>query len=480
MDWKSTGIGAAIQAAKADNKLFVVFVHGAESCENSKTFTDILNSDDVSSEFNSNCVSIRIGYEDEARKQFEQFYPVIIVPALYFIESSSGVNLEVAAGEVTKEKLMASLTKALGSKSPSVAAADATPSTNEKSQTATSTTVTSPSTSSEQPVEGATSSASSSSANTDPKVALEERVARAKELLEKRRQQKASEEDGKEKNREVERRELGKNLQEFKRQQEEAESLRVAEERKKDKAEEAAARERVRAQIAQDRAEKAARFNQLQQEEADKRNEREAERKAEAAAEAERLAAQRSTAARVQFRLPDGRSQTRSFDAGAPLSDVYNYVADEIETGFGRSFSLSTTYPRRQLDGEPMDTELRNLGLAPSGTIMVLPTAPSTALSSSGSLMDMLWLLLTPLTVVLSFLQSFFSPQAAASQQQGTSTTSSNTRKRSGGGNSMETMRGENKRAATVRRDANIGRIRNADDDDEDNNTYNGNSTQQM
>ena len=70
------------------------------------------------------------------------------------------------------------------------AAADATPSTNEKSQTATSTTVTSPSTSSEQPVEGATSSASSSSANTDPKVALEERVARAKELLEKRRQQK--------------------------------------------------------------------------------------------------------------------------------------------------------------------------------------------------------------------------------------------------------------------------------------------------
>jgi len=479
MDWKSTGIGAAIQAAKADNKLFVVFVHGAESCENSKTFTDILNSDDVSSEFNSNCVSIRIGYEDEARKQFEQFYPVIIVPALYFIESSSGVNLEVAAGEVTKEKLMASLTKALGSKSPSIGAS-ATPSTDEKCQTATSTTDTSPSTSSEQPVEGATSSASSSSANTDPKVALEERVARAKELLEKRRQQKASEEDGKEKNREVERRELGKNLQEFKRQQEEAESLRVAEERKKDKAEEAAARERVRAQIAQDRAEKAARFNQLQQEEADKRNEREAERKAEAAAEAERLAAQRSTAARVQFRLPDGRSQTRSFDAGAPLSDVYNYVADEIETGFGRSFSLSTTYPRRQLDGEPIDTELRNLGLAPSGTIMVLPTAPSTALSSSGSLMDMLWLLLTPLTVVLSFLQSFFSPQAAASQQQGTSTTSSNTRKRSGGGNSMETMRGENKRAATVRRDANIGRIRNDDDDDEDNNTYNGNSTQQM
>jgi len=430
--------------------------------------------------FNSNCVSIQIGYQDEARKQFEQFYPVIIVPALYFIESSSGLNLEVAAGEVTKEKLLASLTKALGSKSP--AAATATPSTDEKCQTATSSTETSPSTSSEQPVEGATSS-SSSTANTDPKVALEERVARAKELLEKRRQQKASEEDGKEKNREVERRELGKNLQEFKRKQEETESLRVAEERKKDKAEEAAARERVRAQIAQDRAEKAARFNQLQQEEADKRNEREGERKVEAAAAAERLAAQRSTAARVQFRLPDGRSQTRSFDAGAPLSDVYNFVADEIETGFGRSFSLSTTYPRRQLDGEPMDTELRNLGLAPTGTIMVLPTAPSTALSSSGSLMDMLWLLLTPLTVVLSFLQSFFSPQAAASQQQGTSTssTSSNSRKRSGGGNTTETMsRGESKRAAPVRRDANIGRIRNADDDDEDNNTYNGNSTQQM
>ena len=112
MDWKSTGIGAAIQSAKSTNKLFVVFVHGesllstfllpsiylqlctfalgAEDCDASKAFQDLLDSPEVAQEFNSNCVSIKVGYNDEARKQFEQFYPILIVPSIYFIESTTG------------------------------------------------------------------------------------------------------------------------------------------------------------------------------------------------------------------------------------------------------------------------------------------------------------------------------------------------------------------------------------------------------
>merc|ERR1719383_357965 len=112
-------------------------------------------------------------------------------------------------------------------------------------------------------------------------------------MLERRRQQKSLAEKEKEKNSELERRNLGKNLQEFKRQQEEEEAKRLAAERRREKDEEAKARERVRQQIAQDRVEKAARFGQMAKEEEEKRKQKEAERRQREAAEAERLAAAR-------------------------------------------------------------------------------------------------------------------------------------------------------------------------------------------
>lgn len=131
--------------------------------------------------------------------------------------------------------------------------------------------------------------------------------------------------------------------------------------------------------------------------------------------------------ARVQFRLPNGSSQTQSFSAGAPLSSVYQFVTDEVNTGLGRNFSLSTTFPRRQLDDEPRTASLREVGLAPSGTVMILPT--SQVSMQTGSLMDFVWLLLTPFTFIWTFIQSFIStnvPNNAA--------TSTNERKRPGDG----------------------------------------------
>ena len=57
-----------------------------------------------------------------------------------------------------------------------------------------------------------------------------------------------------------------------------------------------------------------------------------------------------STVARLQFRLPDGRAQTRHFDPEDALAAVYDFVG-EMNVGF-RDFSLSTTYPSKQLDRE--------------------------------------------------------------------------------------------------------------------------------
>jgi hypothetical protein len=55
--------------------------------------------------------------------------------------------------------------------------------------------------------------------------------------------------------------------------------------------------------------------------------------------------------ARVQYRYPDGRSRTKIFSADASLQEVYDFANQEVADTFGRdNFSLSTTYPARQLD----------------------------------------------------------------------------------------------------------------------------------
>ena len=58
-----------------------------------------------------------------------------------------------------------------------------------------------------------------------------------------------------------------------------------------------------------------------------------------------------SKSARVQLRYPDGRSRTKVFPADSVLQVVYDFANDEVAATFGRdNFSLSTTYPARQLD----------------------------------------------------------------------------------------------------------------------------------
>jgi len=330
MEWNDSPIGSSIQLAKSKQLLFVVFIHGEDECEGSRKLLDLLSNSEcaLAKKFGESCVAIKIKNGSESFKQFSQIYPVLLVPSLYFIDSASGVDLEVTAvnAEVTLDRLMASLDKAVVAKvtrdadaskvatapqqgaSAEVAAdesgaqattAAAVPAAANPAATDTvyaeldfrATEVAAPAGASNAATANDTASAAADAGQ--KQLALDERVARAKEMLEKSRQKKSQEEKEKAKNSELERRALGKNLHEFKRQQEEEQAKRIAEERRKEKAEEAAARERVRAQIAQDRAEKAARFDALKKEEEEKRQQREAEERQRQAQEAERLAAAR-------------------------------------------------------------------------------------------------------------------------------------------------------------------------------------------
>merc|ERR1719347_2452974 len=211
-------------------------------------------------------------------------------------------------------------------------------------------------------------------------------------MVEQRRQEKAQAEEEKEKSKEMERRELGKAMLEMKRSKEEKELRDAAMQRRKDKEEDKKALERVRAEMEQDKLDKKRKYEAEKAAESEARAEREKEALRVAAEEAQQLAADRASTARIQLRLPDGSSRTHHFPAEAPLSDLFAFVRSD--TAY-TSFSLSTTFPRRNLDTEDQTSSLKDLQMAPSCTVMVLPTTVS---ARDGDFMSLVWLLLTPFT----------------------------------------------------------------------------------
>ena len=168
------------------------------------------------------------------------------------------------------------------------------------------------------------------------------------------------------------------------------------------------------------------------------------------------------------MRLPDGSCRTHHFPAQSPLSELYSLV--RTETNY-TSFSLSTTFPRRNLDTEDKAATLKDLQMAPSCTVMVLPSA--TVSSHNGDLMSLIWLLLTPFTILWGIVSSFIG--TAGGTQSPPQSGPSNSSSSSGG----ETRGRGGAATHKVTREAGIGRLRNTDFSDDENNTWNGNSTQQ-
>jgi len=479
MGWFEGSIGEAIQTAKMSKSIFVVVVHGADDEETSKKFLEVLNEVEISSKLKKpNAICIKVQNGGQSCTQFSQIYPVILVPSIYFIDSQSGVNVETTGGSVDKEKILQSIDKALEGQqkdtASAVGVADSIASPrNERVEQARQVLQTEviPETTEENKPSTPTSGLS-----------LEERVERAKRLLADKQAQKAKEDEEKSKSAETERREMGKNIQAMKKKQEDDEIRKAAEERQKEKEEQRLALIKIKEQIAQDRAERSQKFNKEKLEREEKRKEQEKQKLAEEAKKAEQLAAERSTVARIQFKLPNGVSQNHRFDPEDTIGDLYNYVIEELKTPYGTNVSLSTTFPSRALDDLSRTSSLRENGLVPSTTILILPKTRGTmsrTSGNSGGIMDYIWLLLTPLTAIWAMLSSFVSGDSGGNQA-GTghqNTSDSNPNSYSAGASTSSTVR--KRRGAGVRTEGNIARLSSNDSDDETN-TYNGNSTQQM
>ena len=72
----------------------------------------------------------------------------------------------------------------------------------------------------------------------------------------------------------------------------------------------------------------------------------------------------------MRVRLPDGSNHSRRFDAGAPVSAVFDWVASLEACAFHR-FSLVCSFPRRVYGADARALSLQEAGLAPQGVLFV-------------------------------------------------------------------------------------------------------------
>ncbi|XP_053326806.1 UBX domain-containing protein 4 [Spea bombifrons] len=502
MLWFQGSIPEAIGLAKQRGAVFVVFVAGDD--EPSTQMAESWGKEEVVQVAADGIVAIRIDSKSETCMQFSQIYPVVCVPSSFFI-GESGIPLEVIAGSLPPEELKARISKVKemhkvrndgllpNANMPTASFApapqpDSSPDDVQPAQSQPESPASSPTVSTESPTDSPKESGESeAAADLQSGDSQEEKVQRLTQKLEERRELKKKEEEQSQIRKEIERRKTGKELIEFKRKHEDEVAKKALEERNRDKAEEKAARERVKQQIAQDRADRAARFAKSKEElEAQKQAELQAR---QAALEARKEAAQkeRSHVARIQFRLPDGSSFTNQFPSESSLEEARRFAAQTVGSAYG-DFSLATMFPRREFTKEDYEKSLQSLELAPSASIVLLPARkPARAVvpSSEGAVWGVLGTILYPLLAVWRFLSSFLFSSPPPSQSSDRSAHPQQDRTDpSTAGNAepkRETVRKRvlEKRTEEFKREGKVYRLRTQDDDD-DNNTWNGNSTQQM
>ncbi|XP_070770527.1 UBX domain-containing protein 4 isoform X2 [Enoplosus armatus] len=520
MLWFEGSIPDAIYLAKQRGFAFVVVITGED--DQSAQLMSSWEEDNVSEAAQNCCVAIKVDAKSETCVQFSQIYPVVCIPSSFFI-GENGIPLEVIAGSVSAEELMKRINRVKQMHNQQIRGGTVVPEASAPVET-------SPRDSTgAEPVSAPVVPIESSAAATEPAAALgtakaslsstvddgslsaavtlaenassdhatqgsqseetlDDKVERLTKKLEERREQRKMGEEENEIKKEIERRKLGKDMHDLKKKQEEERTKRLLDERNREKAEEKAARERVKQQIALDRADRAARYAKNQEEEKAAKQVLQQARQAEQEAKKEALVRERSTIARIQFRLPDGSSFTNQFPSQSTLQEARHFAVQEVGNRYG-NFSLATMFPRREFTSEDLNKTLLELELAPSASIVLLPSSrPANAVvqSSGDGIWAFLGTLLYPLLAVWRFLSSFLfatpPPPGAASRgpahqsnSYANSTSASDNSKR-------ETLskHTREKRPKDFKKDGKICRLRTQEDSEDENNTWNGNSTQQM
>ncbi|KAL5011050.1 hypothetical protein ScPMuIL_013355 [Solemya velum] len=510
MKWFKGTIPEAIQTSKETRTVFVVYISGED--EISKKMDDTWEDAQISLLCQSaNVVAIRLAAKSEECGFFSQIYPVVVVPATFFI-GENGVPLEVtggfvAAGDFTHKinSVLMQHKKQTSVASPGGPSDDAVPasapsSTPEEATPATHIEQTvSDQMSSSEPASPNTPAGSAETESTPADVAMDTsdvsaaqkeelsvKVNKARELMEQKRLEKIEKTKEEMKLKEKNRRELAKDVQKLKQFQEEQKWKEAKDEIRKDKEEDMKAKQRIREQIARDREERSARYKKEKEQHESAKEEARKTKLLEQQTAAVQRESKKSETARLQVRLPDGSSLTQQFPSSDPLQSVYNFVQQHM----GGDIRLSTTYPRRTFSDEDMSTSLASLLLAPTATIIALPvrahTSTHTSVTAAGGGRSFLSMILSPFLMIWNFISMFLFGSSSQSSQESSSSASSSTTPEEELPDQTRPSRDRPQTAYKRRTPATgpSGKVyRMSDmkkDDDDDMNTWNGNSTQQM
>jgi len=530
MEWFGGNVMEAIQKAKMNQSVFIVHIYGDDVA--SREMTETWNDENVRLFMSSNnCVAIRLEANSQSGRQFSQIYPVMCVPSVFFINGSNGIPLEVCGGSLSPAQLVDKFRHAIQlhssqiptsnlsttSPQPATSSVETASSSCERAASPFSTRAALVDTSclaNDESSSGAcaamtreplcdTSDKAVSGDDVQSEIdeslargTMEEKKERAAALLAEKRDKKLAEEKEKEKQEEVERRKLGQDMSKFKNWKDEMQRKEIETTLRKDKEEAKRARDRVREDIERDRQERAARFQKEKNEEkAVSQAKTDARSQAEAELQARKDAARRETA-RIQFRLPDGSSVTQPFPSSDSLSTARDFILHRLDVN---SVMLVCTFPKRTFSEADMKASFLQLDLVPSAALIVLVTSHAQVVKdgSVGGFMN--YMLEALLALWMLFIGLFYKPQQTTSDSVGSHSVVASQRSMDAAASeravndmdlrqqnlasSRDVRQRQKPSAVKVRKEesGNIHRLHdeNSDSDDE-NATWNGNSTQQM
>lgn len=474
MRWYEGNIAEAVAVSKANGAVFVVYIEGKD--DKSKDFTDLINNVDVSLQLEQkHFVAVKVEENSIPHQQFSQIYKNANAPSIYFI-GKTGSPLEIITDSHSKVDFFKKLQLILQKHGLNITIPTSVENFIEQERHSialneSNVPIDQTNTSSSAIGENSQTVAHTSNASLDQmhsvddnqteELTSEEKIERAQELINKKRQEKQAEEDAKERQKEIERRRMGQDVQKLKRWQHDQEIKEMMEERNKEKKEQLEARQRVLAQIAQDKAERAAKFSNVTQ----------IGQSSPASSQPPTL--RNNNISRLQFKFPDGSTHTHEFPSSDTLQTVRNYIIKNLDLPYP-NFTLSTTFPRREFTANNNSETLLDLQLIPNAVVLILPLQrDAVAPQRESSLSTMIWSFLAPFLYIVRYLKlKLFGGDSSSSPTQNRNTTNVGE-----GTSAIPKKRGE---TTVIRRQGNVHRLHDNTDSDEDNNTWNGNSTQQM
>ncbi|XP_042228110.1 UBX domain-containing protein 1-like isoform X2 [Homarus americanus] len=201
----------------------------------------------------------------------------------------------------------------------------------------------------------------------------EEKLLKKRTLEDKirqRRREREMEEEKEARDRERKRIQMGQEIAERKRNMQDQELKRIAEERKKEKMEDKIARQKVKEEIERDRQARKEMFGNKGEEKSQAAS---VAPKPQPAPAAQTAPKKEYTTARLQIRLPSGTPLVQEFKAKESLSAVRLWISLNRQDGLPADapFNLSMSFPRKVFSEEDMDKPLDILGLVPSAVLMV-------------------------------------------------------------------------------------------------------------